>query len=147
MSHAAIPAISERRYLIPFRSQLLPAIFTDTLVIGSGVAGLRAALAAAEHGEVIVAAKDALDVSNTAWAQGGIAATIAADDSADAHVADTLEAGAGLCEPDSVRTLVEEGPREVERLIEIGMRFDRDAGGALSLTREGGRGLVALGRT
>ena len=140
MSDAALSAISERRYLIPFRSQLLPAIFTDTLVIGSGVAGLRAALAAAEHGEVIVAAKDALDITNTAWAQGGIAATIAADDSADAHVADTLEAGAGLCEPDSVRALVEEGPREVERLIEIGMRFDRDASGALSLTREGGHG-------
>jgi L-aspartate oxidase len=135
-----LESISERRYLIPFRSQLLPAIFTDTLVIGSGVAGLRAALAAAEHGEVIVAAKDALELTNTAWAQGGIAATIAADDSADAHVADTLEAGAGLCEPDSVRALVDEGPREVERLIEIGMRFDRDASGALSLTREGGHG-------
>ena len=140
MSDAALSAISERRYLIPFRSQLLPAIFTDTLVIGSGVAGLRAALAAAEHGDVIVAAKDALDLTNTAWAQGGIAATIAADDSADAHVADTLEAGAGLCEPEPVRALVEEGPREVERLIEIGMRFDRDASGALALTREGGHG-------
>lgn len=132
--------IKERRYLIPFRSQLLPAIFTDTLVIGSGVAGLRAALAAAEHGEVIVSAKDALDMSNTAWAQGGIAATLAADDSADAHAADTLEAGAGLCENETVRTLVEEGPREIERLVEIGMRFDREPSGALSLTREGGHG-------
>ena len=141
MSDALLTAISERRYLIPFRSQLLPAIFTDTLVIGSGVAGLRSALAAAEHGEVIVAAKDELDLSNTAWAQGGIAATIAADDSADAHAADTLEAGAGLCAEQAVRALVEEGPREVERLIELGMRFDREPGGALSLTREGGHGV------
>jgi L-aspartate oxidase len=147
VSHTALSAISERRYLIPFRSQLLPAIFTDTLVIGSGVAGLRAALAAAEHGEVIVAAKDALELSNTSWAQGGIAASIAADDSADAHVADTLEAGAGLCEPESVRVLVEEGPREVERLIEIGMRFDRDASGELSLTREGGHGRCRIVHT
>ena len=130
--------IAERRYLIPFRSQLLPAIFADTLVIGSGVAGLRAALAAAEHGEVIVVAKDELDKSNTAWAQGGIAAVLAADDSPAEHIADTLAAGAGLCAPDTVRTLVEEGPREVEQLVSIGMRFDRDASGALALTREGG---------
>lgn len=130
--------IADRRYLIPFRSQLLPAIFADTLVIGSGVAGLRAALAAAEHGEVIVVAKDELEKTNTAWAQGGIAAVLAADDSPDQHVADTLAAGAGLCAPDTVRTLVEEGPREVEHLVSIGMRFDREPSGALALTREGG---------
>ena len=130
--------ISDRRYLIPFRSQLLPAIFADTLVIGSGVAGLRAALAAAEHGEVIVVAKDDLEKTNTAWAQGGIAAVLADDDSAAEHVADTLAAGAGLCSVDTVRTLVDEGPREVEWLVELGMRFDRDEGGGLALTREGG---------
>jgi len=130
--------ISDRRYLIPFRSQLLPAIFADTLVIGSGVAGLRAALAAAEHGEVIVVAKDELSKSNTAWAQGGIAAVLAADDSAEEHVADTLAAGAGLCVEETVRALVAEGPSEVEKLIALGMRFDRDPSGALALTREGG---------
>ena len=133
-------SISGRRYLIPFRSQLLPAIFTDTLVIGSGVAGLRAALAACEHGEVIVVAKDDLERTNTAWAQGGIAAVLADDDRPEDHVADTFAAGAGLCEPETVRVLVEEGPREVERLVELGMRFDRDAGGRLALTREGGHG-------
>jgi L-aspartate oxidase len=142
-----LSSISDRRYLIPFRSQLLPAIFTDTLVIGSGVAGLRAALAAAEHGEVIVVAKETLDVSNTSWAQGGIAATIAADDSADAHVADTLEAGAGLCDPETVRVLVEEGPAEVAKLIELGMRFDREADGSLQLTREGGHGFRRIVHT
>ena len=130
--------ISDRRYLIPFRTQLLPAMFADTLVIGSGVAGLRAALAAAEHGEVIVVAKDELEKSNTAWAQGGIAAVLSNDDSAEQHIEDTLAAGAGLCASETVRTLVEEGPREVEQLIELGMRFDRDASGALALTREGG---------
>ena len=130
--------ISDRRYLIPFRSQLLPAIFADTLVIGSGVAGLRAALAAAEFGEVIVVAKDDLEKTNTAWAQGGIAAVLADDDGAAEHVADTLAAGAGLCSADTVRTLVDEGPREVEQLVALGMRFDRDAAGALALTREGG---------
>ncbi len=132
--------ISERRYLIPFRSQLLPSIFTDTLVIGSGVAGLRAALAAAEHGEVILVAKDDLEKTNTAWAQGGIAAVLSSDDCAEDHVADTCVAGAGLCELETVRALVAEGPREVERLVELGMRFDRDATGALDLTLEGGHG-------
>jgi L-aspartate oxidase len=132
--------IADRRYLIPFRSQLLPAIFTDTLVIGSGVAGLRAALAASEHGDVIVVAKDELDRTNTAWAQGGIAAVLAPDDAVADHINDTLEAGAGLCEFDTVRTLVEEGPREIERLIDVGMRFDRDDLGRLALTREGGHG-------
>ncbi|MCE2885221.1 MAG: L-aspartate oxidase [Planctomycetaceae bacterium] len=135
-----LSTISGRRYLIPFRSQLLPAIFTDTLVIGSGVAGLRAALAACEHGEVIVVAKDDLEKTNTAWAQGGIASVLADDDRPEDHIADTFAAGAGLCEPSTVRALVEEGPREVERLIELGMRFDRDEGGRLSLTREGGHG-------
>ena len=104
-----LTSITDRRYLIPFRSQLLPGIFVDTLVIGSGVAGLRAALAAAEYGEVIIVAKDDLEKSNTAWAQGGIAAVLASDDSVAEHIADTLAAGAGLCNIDTVRALVEEG--------------------------------------
>ncbi|NBP52185.1 MAG: FAD-dependent oxidoreductase, partial [Actinobacteria bacterium] len=88
----------DRRHLIPFRSALLPQIFTDALVVGTGVAGLRAAIEAARHGDVIVLAKEAVDLSNTSWAQGGIAAAIAADDSPESHLADTLEAGAGLCD-------------------------------------------------
>lgn len=140
MSAAKLASISQRRYLIPFRSQLLPAIFSETLVIGSGVAGLRAALAAAEHGEVILLAKDELSRSNTEWAQGGIAAVLAEDDSSSEHINDTLTAGAGLCDVDSVRTLVEEGPGEIAHLIELGMRFDRDEHGALALAREGGHG-------
>lgn len=140
MNESMLSPIQDRRYLIPFRSQLLPSIFTDTLVIGSGVAGLRAALAAAEHGEVILLAKDEFEKTNTAWAQGGIAASLAEDDCAADHARDTLTAGAALCERATVETLVAEGPREIERLAEIGMRFDRDAQGAFELAREGGHG-------
>jgi len=128
----------DRRLLIPFRSALLPQIFTDTLVIGTGVAGLRAAIEAARHGDVIVMAKEAVDHSNTSWAQGGIAAVLANGDSVDSHVHDTLDAGAGLCDEAAVRTLVEEGPREVERLLEWGMRIDRTRDGAPALGLEGG---------
>jgi len=128
----------DRRLLIPFRSSLLPQIFTDTLVIGTGVAGLRAAIDAAAHGDVVVLAKEAVDLSNTSWAQGGIASVRAADDSVQSHVRDTLEAGAGLCDPRAVEVLVEEGPREVERLIEWGMRLDLGGDGAPALALEGG---------
>lgn len=130
--------LDARRYLIPFRSLLLPHIVTDTLVIGSGVAGLRAAIEASGHGDVIVIAKEELAFSNTAWAQGGIAAVLGEDDSSLLHVEDTLVAGAGLCLETSVRTVVEEGPGEIDRLLGWGMRFDRDAEGELELGREGG---------
>ncbi|MCA9286506.1 MAG: L-aspartate oxidase [Phycisphaerales bacterium] len=127
-----------QRYLIPFRSLLLPHIFTDTLVIGSGVAGLRAAIEASRFGSVIVVTKDQWDLSSTAWAQGGIAAVLAAEDSVEEHVRDTLAAGAELCEEEAVRTLVGEGPDRIAELIDWGMRFDREPGGGLSLGREGG---------
>ncbi|MDZ4828714.1 MAG: L-aspartate oxidase [Phycisphaerae bacterium] len=139
--------LDTRRYLIPFRSLLLPHIVTDTLVIGSGVAGLRTAIAATSTGggsggngmgDVIIVAKDALDFSNTAWAQGGIAAVLADDDSNVLHIEDTLVAGVGLCVEETVRTVVGEGPGEIEQLLEWGMRLDRDARGGLSLGREGG---------
>ncbi|MFO0872718.1 MAG: L-aspartate oxidase [Phycisphaerales bacterium] len=134
--------LPHRRYLIPFRTLLLPHVFTDTLVIGGGVAGLRAAIEAARSdrvgANVIVLTKDQADLSNTSWAQGGIAAVLAAGDTAEAHVEDTLEAGAGHCEEGVVRTLVDEGPQRIHELIEWGMRFDRDAAGELVLGREGG---------
>ncbi|MGP1272091.1 MAG: L-aspartate oxidase [Phycisphaerales bacterium] len=127
-----------RRYLIPFRSGLLPQIFTGTLVIGSGVAGLRAALAAAEHGEVIVLCKNELTLSSTAWAQGGVAAVRESADSFERHIEDTLRTGDGLCDEAVVRRVVEGGPAEIERLIRWGMRFDRAASGEIELGREGG---------
>ena len=128
----------DRRFLIPFRSALLPQIFTDVLVVGTGVAGLRTAIEAAAHGDVIVLAKEAVDLSNTSWAQGGIAAVISDDDTVESHVADTLEAGAGLCDIGAVRTLVEEGRHEIARLLEWGMRVDRAADGSPALALEGG---------
>lgn len=132
------PLFDERRYLIPFRSILLPQIFTDTLVIGGGAAGLTAARAASEHGDVILLSKTGLHVSNTAWAQGGIAAVLDAADSTDSHLKDTLEAGAGLCDEPVCRLVVNEGPRILKRLIDGGFRADRDGSGGLSLGREGG---------
>lgn len=132
------PLFDERRYLIPFRSGLLPQIFTGTLVIGAGVAGLRSAIAASEHGDVIVLAKGELDQSNTAWAQGGVAAVLDDADSFESHIADTLEAGADLCDEPAVDAVIRGGPGEMHRLVEWGMRFDRDASGEVSLGREGG---------
>jgi len=133
-----------RRYLIPFRSSLLPQIFTDTLVIGGGAAGLRAAIEAASGGEggagdVILLSKGPFDATNTAWAQGGIAGVLRDDDSFDLHAADTVEAGAGLCDEGAVRLTVEEGAVRVRELVDWGVRFDRDAGtGELRTGREGG---------
>ena len=130
--------MSDRPLLIPFRSSLLPQIFCDTVVVGSGVAGLRTSIALADRSDVILIAKEALDLSNTSWAQGGIAAALSPEDTFDGHVADTLEAGAGLCEPEAVRTLVEQGADEVRRLLAWGMRVDRDDAGAPKLGLEGG---------
>ena len=130
--------MSDRQLLIPFRSNLLPQIFCDTVVVGSGVAGLRTAIGLGDRSDVILLAKEALDLSNTSWAQGGIAAALSPDDTIDGHVNDTLEAGAGLCEPDPVRLLVQQGADEVRRLLGWGMRVDRDNAGAPALGLEGG---------
>jgi L-aspartate oxidase len=130
--------LDQRRYLIPFRSGLLPQIFTDTLVIGAGVGGLRAGIAAAAHGECIVLAKADLKASNTAWAQGGIAGVMDPADTVDRHIADTLEAGAGLCDEPAVRQVVERGPACLHQLIEWGMKLDRRPDGTPQLGREGG---------
>lgn len=128
--------LDQRRYLIPFRSSLLPQIFTETLVIGAGAAGLRAALTASESGEVIVLAKSPSAVSNTAWAQGGIAIPAGDEDSVDSHVRDTLIAGAGLCDEPAVRLIIENAKRCLENLITLGARFDLNEAGELSLGRE-----------
>ena len=128
----------EREMLIPFRSALLPQIFTDVVIVGTGVAGLRAAIEASQQNDVIVLAKESIDLSNTSWAQGGIAAVMNAKDSVNAHIQDTLEAGAGLCETSAVRALVEEGPVEIQQLLKWGMRVDRDESGQPALGLEGG---------
>ncbi|HEX6237650.1 MAG TPA: FAD-binding protein, partial [Acidimicrobiales bacterium] len=109
--------------------------------MGSGVAGLSAAVRAAEMHRlrVGVLTKGDLDQATTRWAQGGVAAVLGDDpDSTDLHLADTLAAGAGLCDVDAVRVLVDEGPVRVNELIALGAIFDRDAHGELLLAREGG---------
>ncbi len=111
----------------------------DYLVIGSGIAGLTFAIKAAEKGTVAVVTKRELAESNTAWAQGGIAAVWSDDDTVESHVADTLEAGAGLCEEDVVRGVCEDGPACVEQLIALGAQFSaRDGGSGYDLALEGG---------
>lgn len=111
---------------------------TDFLVIGSGVAGLSFALKAAALGKVIILTKENKDESNTKYAQGGIAAVVSNMDTFEKHVADTLDAGDGLCKEAIVRMVVEQGPLRVRELIDYGARFDRGTDGQLSLGREGG---------
>jgi L-aspartate oxidase len=108
----------------------------DFLVIGAGVAGLRAAIELAEAGTVLVVAKDSLRESSSEYAQGGIAVALSDDDEVELHEQDTLYAGDGLCDPIAVRTLVEEGPAAIQELIEWGAAFDRE-GSKLAFTREG----------
>jgi L-aspartate oxidase len=112
----------------------------DTLVVGSGVAGLSVAVRLADAGvKVGVVTKGALEEATTRWAQGGVAAVFHDDeDSTDLHLADTLRAGAGLCDVDAVRVLVQEGPTRVEELIALGAVFDRETTGDLQRAREGG---------
>src|SRR5512146_1855605 len=95
----------------------------DYLVLGSGIAGLVFALKVAPHGRVAIITKKDRAESNTNYAQGGIAAVTSKEDSFEMHVRDTLEAGAGLCKEDVVRTIVEEGPARIAELIELGMKF------------------------
>jgi len=113
---------------------------TEVLVIGSGIAGLSVALHAAQSARVLIVTKVDAEESNTNYAQGGVAAVLGEDDRVSLHERDTLIAGDGLCDPEAVRVLVEEGPGEVLRLIGQGVRFSRDPSerGRLALGREGG---------
>jgi L-aspartate oxidase len=113
----------------------------DVVVVGSGIAGLTAALridAADPALKVLVVTKDVLNAGSTQWAQGGIAAALGPGDTPDQHEHDTLVAGAGACDVDAVRVLVNEGPDAVRELIALGTEFDHHPDGELSLTREGG---------
>jgi L-aspartate oxidase len=111
----------------------------DVVIVGSGVAGLTAALHARRTGRtVLLVTKGRVEEGSTRWAQGGIAAALADDDTPEEHLHDTLVAGAGLCDVDAVAALVTEGPDCVRSLIDLGAHFDVDAAGALALTREGG---------
>src|SRR5271163_3486067 len=109
--------------------------YADYVVVGSGVAGLRAAIELSDKGSVLVLAKSDLHDSATAWAQGGIAVALSDEDEISLHEQDTLQAGDGLCHRESVALLVEEGPQYITQLIEWGTEFDR-AGTKLVFTRE-----------
>ncbi|HVF90695.1 MAG TPA: L-aspartate oxidase [Blastocatellia bacterium] len=107
----------------------------DFIVVGSGIAGLRAAVTLARAGRVAVLTKDLVTESNTEYAQGGIAVVLSDDDTIDLHGQDTIDAGAGLCDEEAVSVLVEEGPRYIVELIDHGAEFDKE-GGHLAFTRE-----------
>ena len=128
--------------LAPFDLRTTALLRTDVLVVGSGIAGAATAMAAADAGaEVLLVTKDDLDVTNTAWAQGGIAVAQLPEDSVEQHVDDTLKVGAGIATERVVREIVGGAKDALEWLQRLGARFDRapgDRDGTLELSREGG---------
>ena len=125
------------RYLVLFHPKHVPHFFTDVVIIGSGLAGLRAALAVDAGLSVLIVSKDGLSQSNSAHAQGGIAGVFSPDDRFEDHVADTLQAGGSLCDSSVVERVVQEAPARVQELIAWGTQFDH-VGDRLALGREGG---------
>jgi L-aspartate oxidase len=125
------------RYLVRFDPKRVPHMFTDVLIIGSGIAGIRAALEVDPKLRVVIVTKDRVDLSNSAWAQGGIAGVLDPSDNVKNHAADTLVAGAGMCDEQVVDTIVEAAPTLIRELATFGAKFDQ-RNGELSLTLEGG---------
>lgn len=136
-----------RSHLIGFRLRRLPRVECDVAIVGTGVAGCAAALAAADDGaDVVLLSKDEPGESNTAYAQGGVAAVLDRErasegDSIERHVADTIAAGHGLCDEVAVQDIVGDAADAIDFLLERGCAFDTDDDGTLSLTREGGHSL------
>ncbi|MEE8596672.1 MAG: L-aspartate oxidase [bacterium] len=126
-----------RRYLVSFDSTTLQHVFTDTLIVGSGVAGLSAAIQAANGGSVLIVTKAKINESCTEYAQGGIAAGLCPDDSFEEHINDTLRTGQGLCDDVIVNGVIREGSKRVKELIDWGAKFDRE-NGDLVFAKEGG---------
>jgi len=125
------------RYLAPFHPKRVPHFFTDVLIIGSGLAGLRAAIAVDPRLSALVITKDKTQQSNSTYAQGGIAAVLGPDDTFEDHVLDTLEAGGSLCDRQIVELVIHEAPQRIRELLDWGTNFDR-SGEHLHLGREGG---------
>jgi L-aspartate oxidase len=125
------------RYLTAFGPNDTSHLLTDVVIIGAGIAGLRAALEIPAELRVLVITKDKVQLSNSAWAQGGIAGVLSPEDQFENHIEDTLAAGAGLCDRDIVELVVREAPRQIHDLIRFGTHFDEEDG-QLALTREGG---------
>jgi L-aspartate oxidase len=130
--------VQTTRWLLDPRELKCSSRQTETIVVGGGIAGLTASIAAAEQGrKVYLVTKDSLEESNSFYAQGGVAAVLHATDSFDLHFQDTIRAGDGLCDEEVVRIVVTEGPPAIARLVEYGGDFDREKG-ELALSREGG---------
>ena len=127
----------DRRYLVRFNPKRIPHAFTDVLIIGAGIAGIRAALEINPALETTIITKDVAELSNSTKAQGGIATVLDPLDSFQSHAEDTLDAGKGLCDIETVRRITEAAPELIDELIHFGARFDRTEG-KLSLTKEGG---------
>src|SRR5438270_8339456 len=125
------------RYLVRFEPKHTPHLFTDVLVIGAGIAGLRAALEVPPGLEVLVVTKDSIQQSSSSYAQGGIATVMSPEDRFENHIEDTLTAGGGLCDRAIVELVVREAPQQISDLIRYGTHFDEEDG-QLALTREGG---------
>ncbi len=126
-----------RRYLVGFDPRELPHHFVDVAIVGGGIAGLRAALGMPESARVLVVTKDEVRESNSSYAQGGIAGVMDPEDRVEDHIADTLTAGKGLCDPHVVDLVVREAPERIHELMELGARFDT-VDGHVALGREGG---------
>lgn len=126
------------RFVLKADYNIFPSESADVLIIGSGIAGLYAALNLDTSMKVTVITKTTIEKSNSWLAQGGIASVIAPDDLYESHVEDTLKAGAGLCDEKAVRLLVEEGPGDIKELCALNVPFDHNAEGELMITREGG---------
>jgi len=132
------------RYLVNFESEKLQKNYSDLLVIGSGIAGLTAAMQFCKEYRVTLITKSKLKESSTWYAQGGVATVVSEEDSIELHLEDTLQAGAGLCDPRAVQVLVSEGPKSIFELINLGVGFDRALGGEIELSREGGHSLPRI---
>lgn len=130
--------VPPRRYLVNFNAKRLSHYFTDVLVIGSGIAGLRAALSIPTEHDVLVLCKDMLPESNSSYAQGGIAGVVDPEDRFENHVEDTLIAGAGICDRTVVEAVIRAAPEQLAELMRWGAVFDEDEAGKLALTLEGG---------
>src|ERR1051326_5313482 len=114
----------QNRYLVQFKAKQTPHFFTDILVIGAGIAGLRAALDLPKDLDVLVVTKDSIQQSNSSYAQGGIAGVLSPEDRFENHIEDTISAGGGLCDRAIVELVVREAPQQIADLVRLGTHFD-----------------------